>query len=438
MALPGTTRTTSYTGNGATVDFAVPFEFLDSADLVVTVTPSGGSAVTQTEGVDYTVTGAGLGSGGTVTFTTAPASGSTVTIKRTVALTQPTAFTEQGSFSASVHEEAFDRAMMGLQQLDDELATEETTRATADTALDARVSLLEDGASGGVPGTAPHTGTASAIADRTAPTVTRPATGTSWVADEGATAWDALTDSIASLLAHGGLLDVANSWSAANTFSHDLVTNGQSGDTHPARQVTAAPTTRKLVDQWVGTGGVGVGNIRFYSLADKVEITIDAAWDGTQWVSDSGQGVAARYTLAFDASGAIPFLKVEWADGNLLTWADATWATPTATLASGANTTLAGGGTCEVARDAGGVVTATISMSVGAAGVAPGETVATIGTASELWGRPAVGWFGAARRINAGTSSAVPVGIATTGEVIAYTALVSGDTLDISAAFRGA
>ncbi|HVI43107.1 MAG TPA: hypothetical protein VM577_21065, partial [Anaerovoracaceae bacterium] len=55
-------------GNGVLSTFTYPFEIINSADLVVYV-----SAVQKVMGTDYTVTGAGSSTGGTVVFTTPPA-----------------------------------------------------------------------------------------------------------------------------------------------------------------------------------------------------------------------------------------------------------------------------------------------------------------------------------------------------------------------------
>jgi len=105
-----------YAGNGATVDFAVPYPFLRAPDLVVTV-----AGVTKTLNVDYTVAGAHApgGGGGSVTFGVAPGSGATVIISRVVQLVQPVSFAANGPLSPAVLEDSFDTAMMAAQQLRD-------------------------------------------------------------------------------------------------------------------------------------------------------------------------------------------------------------------------------------------------------------------------------------------------------------------------------
>lgn len=117
MAVTTTTTSVSYTGNGSTTAFAVPFKFMQASDLVVRLTPVGGIAATCTPGTDYTVTGAGVDAGGTVTMTSAPASGATLSIARATALTQTTSFQTQGAFSPKAHEAALDKVTLEAQEV---------------------------------------------------------------------------------------------------------------------------------------------------------------------------------------------------------------------------------------------------------------------------------------------------------------------------------
>lgn len=117
----------TYTGNGATTAYPTTFKFIDEGDLTVTRTVDDGEPETLTLGEDYTVTGEGLDAGGTVTMAVAVVDGVTLTITRTMALTQDVDFRDQGSFSPRIHTRQFDRAMMASQQLklrDTELTAE--------------------------------------------------------------------------------------------------------------------------------------------------------------------------------------------------------------------------------------------------------------------------------------------------------------------------
>lgn len=107
-----TASTVSYTGDGSTATFTVPFRFLSTSDLVVSV-----GGVTKVLTTDYTVTGVSAAAGGSVTFVVAPAAASAVVIKRAVAYTQPTPLAGQGPYRPETIERISDRLEMQIQQL---------------------------------------------------------------------------------------------------------------------------------------------------------------------------------------------------------------------------------------------------------------------------------------------------------------------------------
>lgn len=107
----------TYNGNGSTTGFATGFQFIANADLLVTVTDSSGVETVKTLNTDYTVSGAGSPSGGTVTFLSAPASGSKINIESNVTIDQQTDYQEGGSFAANTHEAALDKLTKITQQL---------------------------------------------------------------------------------------------------------------------------------------------------------------------------------------------------------------------------------------------------------------------------------------------------------------------------------
>jgi hypothetical protein len=97
---------------------SAPIEGLTSSNVVVTLTTPAGVTTTQVLGTDYTLSPSG------VTFTTAPAAGLIVTIRRVVPLLQPDEFTTNSPFPAKIAENRFDQVVFGLQQ-----ATDDLTRA---------------------------------------------------------------------------------------------------------------------------------------------------------------------------------------------------------------------------------------------------------------------------------------------------------------------
>jgi hypothetical protein len=115
MAVTATTTSVSYAANGSTSSFPVPFKFMASSDLLVTRTVAG-VVSSYVLGSHYSVAGAGVDAGGSVDFFDFPVSGTTVTITRSTAATQPSSLQTQGAFSSKVHETALDRAALVEQE----------------------------------------------------------------------------------------------------------------------------------------------------------------------------------------------------------------------------------------------------------------------------------------------------------------------------------
>lgn len=117
MTVSNQTNSVSYSGNGSVTVFAYTFKIFADSDLVVTLRNNAtGALTTQTLTTDYTVSGAGNTSGGNVTFGTAPPSGTTVLIRRSLPYTQETDYVENDPFPAASHEDALDKLTMLAQQ----------------------------------------------------------------------------------------------------------------------------------------------------------------------------------------------------------------------------------------------------------------------------------------------------------------------------------
>lgn len=110
MTVSAQTPINQHTANGSTYVFAYTFKILDDADLSVYL-----DDVLQTSG--FAVSGVGAGAGGTVTFTTAPASGTVVSLIRDVELVRETDYQNAGDFLAGTVNTDFDRIWMAIQQL---------------------------------------------------------------------------------------------------------------------------------------------------------------------------------------------------------------------------------------------------------------------------------------------------------------------------------
>lgn len=105
-----------YTGNGVTTSFPYTFRIFQKSDLVVQVVDLNESITELILDTDYTVTGAGGYSGGAVILTTALSTGWRISISRELPVTQETDLRNQGKFFAEVHEDAFDKLTMLIQQ----------------------------------------------------------------------------------------------------------------------------------------------------------------------------------------------------------------------------------------------------------------------------------------------------------------------------------
>lgn len=117
MAISTETSRVEYTGNGTATTFAYPFRIFAKTDLRVFV-----DDVLKTLGVDYTVTGVGQDQGGDVVFTTAPASGAKIVIRRVRPLKQETDLTNVSRFFPEQLEDALDHLAMLSQQLQDSVS----------------------------------------------------------------------------------------------------------------------------------------------------------------------------------------------------------------------------------------------------------------------------------------------------------------------------
>jgi hypothetical protein len=123
MTISSTTVKNSYSGNGTLDTFNYTFKIFANTDLQVIIRDATATETVKTLTTHYTVTGAGSASGGTIVFTAGniPTATETVVIRRAVPQTQAIDYIANDPFPAESHEEGLDRAMMTLQQLQEEV-----------------------------------------------------------------------------------------------------------------------------------------------------------------------------------------------------------------------------------------------------------------------------------------------------------------------------
>lgn len=103
-----------YTADGAQTVFTYPFPVFAGADLEVYLGES-----LQASG--YTVSGAGESDGGDITFDTAPANATTVTLRRRITAERTTDFQEGGAFRAKTINDELDRLIAVAQEIRDDI-----------------------------------------------------------------------------------------------------------------------------------------------------------------------------------------------------------------------------------------------------------------------------------------------------------------------------
>ncbi|WP_260466967.1 hypothetical protein [Enterobacter cloacae] len=106
-----------YTGNGVTTSFPYTFRIFKKTDLAVSVVDLSENITVLVLDTDYTVTNAGGYNGGNVVLTAPLAAGWQISIARELEPTQETDLRNQGKFFAEVHEDAFDKLTMLIQQV---------------------------------------------------------------------------------------------------------------------------------------------------------------------------------------------------------------------------------------------------------------------------------------------------------------------------------
>jgi hypothetical protein len=123
MTISSTTVRNSYSGDGSTDTFTYNFKIFQNSDIQVIIRSTDGTETIKTITTHYTVTGAGVSTGGSVIFTSGniPTNTQTVVLRRNIPQTQAIDYIANDPFPAESHEEGLDRATMAIQQLQEEV-----------------------------------------------------------------------------------------------------------------------------------------------------------------------------------------------------------------------------------------------------------------------------------------------------------------------------
>ena len=115
MTTTAITPEISYSGDGTSTAFPIPFRFLEGT-ITATLFSAAGVGTLQSPSSHFSLTGGP--SGGTLTMVTAPAAGTRLRIRRATGRTQNADYETNDTFPAETHEGALDRLSLITQEMD--------------------------------------------------------------------------------------------------------------------------------------------------------------------------------------------------------------------------------------------------------------------------------------------------------------------------------
>lgn len=118
MTVSSVVNRNDYIGVGSVSTYSYSFRIFQSSHVAITTLSSAGVQVVLVLNTDYTVTGVGDATGGSIVLTVPLPTGSLLTIQRVLPLTQTTVLRNQGSYFPESVEDALDRMVMIQQQME--------------------------------------------------------------------------------------------------------------------------------------------------------------------------------------------------------------------------------------------------------------------------------------------------------------------------------
>lgn len=117
MTVSTTTSAVTYTGNGVTTNFSIPFEFKDDDQIVVTSIVIATLIGTVLNPSTYVLTGAGLAAPGNCAIAVPPTALVRIRIDRVTPLSQLVDFENNSGFLPEILEDQLDLTLMAIQEL---------------------------------------------------------------------------------------------------------------------------------------------------------------------------------------------------------------------------------------------------------------------------------------------------------------------------------
>lgn len=171
MTISATASSVTAQGDGSNKNWSYAFLIPDATDVVVTVTTIASGATQVIASTAYSITGINDSNGGIVTY---PLSGSALstlynlTVQRVLPITQTTDLVNQDGFYPEVVEDAFDNAVMLIQQLQAEISLALAFPVGSNTDVPTLMAAILNGATNATAAAASATAAAASAASITA------------------------------------------------------------------------------------------------------------------------------------------------------------------------------------------------------------------------------------------------------------------------------
>ena len=285
MTTSTTTPRLNYTADGSTAAFTFNFEIADSSSIAVYV---GSTLKTLTS--EYTVSfDSGTSGTGTVTFTSAPSSG-TVTLIRDTNLARTTDFENSGAFLASTVNTEFDRLSQAVIDATDKIEkraillaepnTETATLTLPDAATRANKQLNFD-SSGDLQVTTAGSGTITNIATGTGLTG-GPITATGTIAIDSTVATLTGSQTLTNkTLTTPVISSISNTGTVTLPTATDTLVGRATTDTLTNKTINSASNTITITES-------NISDLGSYITASSTDTLTNKSGNISQWTNDSG------------------------------------------------------------------------------------------------------------------------------------------------------